>query len=110
MERWSVLLCAADDADATALTFVKRSIERWDDLLEAVAERAWDWHDGGWNGGRDQPALLRQNAGVMSSLHTKAFHLNYHRVTQESGSSLVHCLFLREGKTNLVGPLKTKPA
>lgn len=52
MERkgWDVLLCAADDADATALAFAKRAIERRDDLSEAVEERARDWHD--WfNGG-----------------------------------------------------------
>ena len=39
-------MCAADYTDATALTFVKTAIERRDDLLETVAERAWDWHDG----------------------------------------------------------------
>jgi len=43
-------LCAADDADATALALAKRAIERRDDLSEAVEERARDWHD--WfNGG-----------------------------------------------------------
>ena len=49
-KRWDVLLCTADDANATALAFVKRTIKRRNDLSEVVEERAWDWHGGfdGW--------------------------------------------------------------
>jgi len=65
MERkgWNVLLCAADDADATALTFAKRAIERRDDLSEVVEERARDWHD--WFDGREvqSPAVFLVRAG-----------------------------------------------
>ena len=70
MEGWSVLLCATDDADATALAFVKTAIERRDDLLEAVTERAWDWHDGGSNRGGDRPPSLGGDAAMMSPLHS----------------------------------------
>ena len=54
IQRSNILLCAADDTDPTALAFVKSSIERWDDLLEVVTERAWDRHDGGSNKGGDR--------------------------------------------------------
>lgn len=78
MERkgWDVLLCAADDADATALAFAKRAIERRDNLSEAVEERARDWHD--WfNGGTITRRLLISASmhPMMSSLRISSYNL-----------------------------------
>ena len=64
-EYWSVLLYAADDADATALAFVKRAIQRQDDLVEAVRREREIGTVGSMDGGSRLPSPMRTQPYVI---------------------------------------------